>query len=98
MINLTEGGQFDEVDLVTHIQDSGLTYVIQGQQSVTHENHTKPNSLDCWLRQFAVNPDTKQADNIVMDALVDTGYFEIILQLQCPDSGKSCKGLRLINI
>ena len=39
-------------------------------------NHTKPYSLDYWLRQFAKNPDTKQAVNSVCVALVATGLFK----------------------
>lgn len=96
MINLPYGGAFDEHDLVDHIRASGRDYIIQGQQTVSHDEHTKPKSLDYWLRQFGNSPNTKQAENSVLDALVDTGLFEIISNLLCPDSSEPCKGLRLV--
>ena len=95
MIYLSYGGAFNEHDLVAHIRASGRDYIIQGQQAVSLDEHTKPQSLDYWLRQFGNNPNTKQADNNVLNALVATGLFEIIINLDCPDSGKRCKGLRL---
>ena len=96
MIYLPYGGAFDEHDLVSHIRTSGRDYIIQGQQALSLNEHTKPNSLDYWLRQFGNNPNTKQAENSVLDALVATGLFVIITNLVCPDSGKRCKGLRLV--
>lgn len=95
MIFLTEGGEFDEMALINYIQESERNYIIQGQQTISQHEHTKPNSLDFWLRQFGNNQDIKQADNTVLNALIDTGYFEIDLQLQCPDTGELCKGVRL---
>lgn len=96
MISLPYGGQFDESDLVKHIRASNRKYIIQGQQAVALKDHTKPNSLDYWLRQFGLNQDTKQAENTVIDALVATGLFKRASGLSCPDSGRPCKGLILI--
>jgi phage antirepressor YoqD-like protein len=96
MIDLPYGGKFDEKALVAYIKASGRKYIIQGQQAVTYANHTKPHSLDYWLRQFAFNHDTKQAENRVLAALVDTGLFRISDSLECPDSGRQCKGLCLV--
>jgi hypothetical protein len=96
MIKLPYGGQFDENDLVAYVKASGRDYIIQGQQAASYASHTKPKSLDYWLRQHASNRDTKQAENSVLDALVATGLFRIEKQLDCPDSGRKCKGLRLI--
>lgn len=96
MIDLPFGGQFDEHDLVTHIHASGRDYIIQGQQAVSQASHSKPNSLDFWLRQYALNPDTKQAENNVLDELVITGLFTIEPNLICPDTGVRCKGIRLV--
>ena len=96
MIKLPYGGQFDEKALVAHIKASGRNFIIQGQQALSLANHTKPQSLDYWLRQFASNPDTKQAENSVLDDLVATGLFRIEHNLDCPDSGRKCKGLRLV--
>lgn len=96
MVELPYGGQFDIQDLIAHIEMSGRDFIIQGQQSVSRENHSKHLSLDYWLRQFADNPDTKQAENSVLDALVQTGAFESVERLICPDTGKYCKGVRLV--
>jgi len=96
MIDLPYGGQFDEYDLVAYIRASGRDYIIQGQQSVSKKEHTKPQSLDYWLRQFGDKEDTKQAENSVMNNLEATGLFKQASKLVCPDSGVRCKGLRLV--
>lgn len=96
MIHLPYGGQFDENALVAYVRASGRNYIIQGQQAASFADHTKPHSLDHWLRKFAPNPDTKQAENSVLDALVDTKLFRISPSLICPDSGRRCKGLSLL--
>lgn len=96
MINLRYGTQFDENDLISFIRATGLDYIIQGQQSCLFENHTKPASLDYWLREsYARSRDQKQAENAVLDALVSTGKFTIEEDLMCPDTGRRCKGVRL---
>jgi hypothetical protein len=81
MIRLPYGGQFDERELVTYIRASRRDYIIQGQQAVAKANHTKPHSLDYWLRQFANNPDTKQGEASVIEALVATGLFVFVKRL-----------------
>ena len=95
MIDLTHGGTFDENDLAQHIRHSGRNYIIQGQTACAQADHPKPSSLDFWLRSFASSPDTKQADNQVVAALVETGIFQESEDLICPDSGNLCKGLVL---
>jgi hypothetical protein len=96
MIRLPYGGQFDQRALVAYIRASPRDYIIQGQQAVAKANHTKPHSLDYWLRQFARNPDTKQAETSVVKALVATGLFVFVKRLRCPDSGNHCRGLKLV--
>ena len=96
MVQLPFGGAFDEHDLLAHIHASGLDYIIQGQQTATLAGHSKPRSLDYWLRQFAANPDSKQAENSVLDALVATGLFGIVNNLICPDTSERCKGVQLL--
>ncbi len=96
MIILPYGGRFDEHDLVTHIRKSGRDYIIQGQQKVSLEEHTKPHSLDYWLRQFSREKDTKHAEQPTMDALVSTGLFEEVNNLTDPVTGRACRGLRLV--
>lgn len=95
MIHLPAGGSFDARDLVAYINASGRDYIIQGQQNTSFANHTKPQSLDYWLRERSRNRDTRQAENSVLDDLVATGWFEIVNNLRCPDSEEECKGVRL---
>jgi hypothetical protein len=100
MIQLPHGGPgagFDEQELIDHINSKFRDHIIQGQQQCSLENHTKPNSLDYWLRvnHAKGKQDTKQAVNEVIQQLVETGKFVVEESLVCPDSGRECKGLRL---
>ena len=71
--------------------------IIQGQQQEKFSYHTKPRSLDYWLRErFPTKQNDKMAVNAIADALVRTGRFEIIRGQVCPDTGMRCKALRLI--
>lgn len=101
VIKLPHGGKgagFDVSQLKAHIRSTGRDYIIQGQQHCRLENHTKPHSLDVWLRKgFTNNKNTAQAVNQVIQALVDTEQFEEVDNLLCPDSGRRAKGLRLLN-
>lgn len=90
-------GLFDEMELVAYIKSCKRNYIVQGQQACSLKNHTKPQSLDYWLRQFAKNPDTKQAENSILDDLVKTGMFVRETSLVCPDSGRKVQGLRLVS-
>jgi hypothetical protein len=99
VIRLPYGGKnvlFDEQALISIIVKSGRDYIIQGQQNCSLADHTKPNSLDYWLRvNYASNADTKQAVNEVVDQLMKTGLFQLAHDLRCPNSGRLCKGLRI---
>lgn len=96
IINLQGGGEFSLEALVQYMENLEDGYMIQGQQNVRYADHTKPFSLDYWLRQFAVNPDTTQATNSLLATLLATGLFELVNQLICPETGKECKGLILL--
>lgn len=96
MIELSYGGQFGERALAEHIRATGRDYIVQGQRACALADHTSPGSLDYWLRQFAPNPDAKQAGNAVVNKLVATRLFKVADDLQCPDSGEKCKGIRLV--
>ena len=91
------GAGFYVSELVNHIRSTGRDYIIQGQQHCTLENHTKPHSLDVWLRKrFTNRKDTTQAVNQVIADLVATGWFEVERGLICPDTGYPANGLRLL--
>ena len=99
MIDLPHGGgpRFNEHDLVDYLRAS-RDYIIIGAQKDVLAKHHKPNSLDYWLRKRSRRPDTMQAVDSVIDALVATGLFTKEDSLLCPDSGRKCKGLRLVQV
>ena len=98
MIKLPYGNNsFNTDDLIKYIREINRDYIIQGQKACRREDHQKPKSLDCWLRdKYATNPDTKQAVNEVIEALINTGEF-IQGNFICPDSERMCKGVRIKN-
>jgi len=97
MIRLPYGNnEFDPAELRKYIRRTGRNYIIQGQTNCRRNNHPKPSSLDCWLRDnYAENPDTKQAVNEVINALIETGEF-VQGKFICPDSGNIVKGIMII--
>jgi hypothetical protein len=97
-IIIPTSGRFNLKELVDYVNLSGRNYIIQGQQSVKLADHTKPKSLDYWLRKNVtpLQQDTKRAENDLMLELVATGFFEEKDGLICPDSDEPCKGLMLV--
>ena len=96
IIGLHDGSTFRVRQLVEYIENSGRIYIIQGQQTHSLIKHTKPSSLDVWLRQNVAHyADRKQADTEVIQQLVDTGLFRRD-RFICPDSGFPAKGIELI--
>jgi len=90
------GAGFYVSQLIEHIRSTGRDYIIQGGQNRTLKKHSKPHSLDFWLRVgFTQRKDTRQAVRQVIEALVATGKFEVDHSLCCPDSERLCKGIRL---
>lgn len=92
------GGRFNLKELVDYVKLSGRNYIIQGQVNAVFKDHTKPNSLDYWLREHItpLHKDTRRAENSFMLELVATGFFEEKDDLVCPDTGERCKGLMLV--
>ena len=82
--------------LVTYLKESRKDYIIQGQANCRLADHPKPNSLDVWFRKhFTSRQDTKQATNNLVQEIIKTGLFKEGL-FTCPDSGRKCKGIKLI--
>ena len=82
--------------LVTYLQACCKDYIIQGQVHCRLADHPKPNSLDVWLRRnFTSRQDTNQATNELVHEIAATGLFKEG-RFICPDSGRKCKGIRLI--
>lgn len=98
MVNPRYGTTFDAHDLIDHIRSSGRTYIIQGQQAYALSDHSKPSSLDVWMRYNGDlnKKDTKQADNDVIKQLVGTELFSEG-QFKCPDNGRMLKGIEIVS-
>lgn len=94
-IELNYGGSFEVEDLVDYVRRSGRNYIIQGQIACIFADHHKSSSLDYWLRGVSDSPDTMQANNNIVDAIVATGRFIHSDNLVCPDSGRRCQGIVL---
>ena len=91
-----KGEGFMVNDLVTHLQRVHQDHIIQGQVNCVLANHPKPNSLDVWIRtNHTRRKDTKQATNDLLRQIIDTGLFKLG-KYTCPDSGRKCKGIQLI--
>jgi hypothetical protein len=89
-------GSFTTSDLINHIQSNLRSeFIIQGQQACSYDDHSKPKSLDYWVRDKSTLRDTKQATNDLVQTLVRTGQFEEGVFL-CPDSGRKCKGIKMV--
>ena len=51
MIRLPYGNnEFNSDELKKYIRGIDRSYIIQGQTNCRRDNHPKPSSLDCWLR------------------------------------------------
>jgi hypothetical protein len=83
--------------LIRELINRQTDYIIQGQQNTSYENHSKKLSLDYWIRTIANNSNTKQATNNVINQICDTGLFEVIEDLTCPEMQNPCKGIRLVH-
>ncbi|MFN3564287.1 MAG: hypothetical protein ACK4V8_07560 [Moraxella osloensis] len=89
--------QFNLALLLRFMIASGRSFLVQGQQQVSLSEHTKPQSLDYFLRtEIAAAKNTAQATTDVIEQLCATGLFELKTDLQCPDSGRACQGIELV--
>jgi hypothetical protein len=99
VIDLPHGGgaRINEHELVDFVLafKPPRSYIIVGASHVALAKYHKKRTLDYWLRQHSQYPDTTQAVESVIDALVATGLFVDEEQLLCPESHRKCRGLRL---
>jgi len=99
MIDLPYGNaQFALIDLINRINNSPINYITMGGQNTSLDNHSKPNSLDFWLRDNYVadyRRNIRQTCIQLTNTLVATGHFEVD-RLPCVDTGRMCVALRLI--
>lgn len=96
MITLRDGGSFGVEALASKISELGGAMVL-GAVKASLKEHTKPNSLDYWVRtNGAFHKDQMQAETRLIDQLIATGRFDRI-HMSCPSTGQRCMGLRLAN-
>ena len=89
------GAGFDAVDLKNYMLEKRVDHIIQGHRKCSLAEHSKPNSLDYWLRErYTKRQDTMHAVRSVVRQLVGTGMF-YHGQFTCPDSGCCCQGIAL---
>ena len=88
-------GAFSLDELTKYIRGSGRQHIVIGKQKSTYDNHTKPQSLDFWARQYAKNKNGFVVTERVIGDLLATGKFELAIE-PCPDSGRKCRSLRLL--
>jgi len=90
---------FHLCQLIRHLIANNRDYIIQGQQQVALNNHTKASSLDYWIRDnIAEKKDTAQATNMVIAQICQTGLFQVENTLVYPETNRLCKGIRLFQI
>lgn len=95
MITLRDGGSFSVDALASKMSELGGAMVL-GPVKASLIEHTKPNSLDYWVRtNAAFRKDQMQAETRLIDQLVATGRFDRI-HMNCPTTGQRCMGLRLV--
>ncbi len=90
-----QGRQFNLSLLIHYMIRSRRTYLIVGAQRVVLTNHTKPESLDYWIREnVAERSDVMQATTKVVEQSCETGLF-VETRKRCPVAGHICKAIEL---
>lgn len=81
--------------LKRHLQSLPENKIPIGARRQVLASHDVPDGLDCWLRRNHVQrPDVQQAVNEVVEALVNTGDFEVI-EVKTPSPGKNPRWIQL---
>lgn len=98
-INLPYGGPgagFKVAELITLLQQRNVDFIIVGSQYVILADHTKPASLDVWLRMKVSKSysNTRQACVKVINDLIGTGLF-VIEKKRCDVTKRPCDALVL---
>ena len=98
VVELPEGAPGDSCDateLVSQIERSGRDYIVIGAQQFALAKHSKPHSLDYWLRvNCTARSDTMQATRALVDRLVGTGLLFRDKMID-PNTGRRVNCLRL---
>ncbi len=87
--------KFNSNDLINHFREQRMNYMIIGATQVTLQNHTKPKSLDVWIRNHPNvigYENTCQAVNNVVSQIIEHQSFSLGLR-KCPKSKRICKAL-----
>lgn len=97
-ITLVKGGSdayFLVSELINHFKKEKINYKIIGATLVTLSKHSKPKSLDVWLRKHKNvigHEDTCQAVSSVITKLISLNQFSKGIR-KCPTSNRMCKAL-----
>lgn len=87
---------FDINLLIDYFKSNKIQYIIIGGQHVKLSRHTKPKSLDYWLREnVARNKDTCQISKKFIEGLCNTGRFKVKENCICPGTGQRCRAIVL---
>jgi hypothetical protein len=93
-IKLRDGGSISLDSLIHFFRENGGQVVLGAVKAIFKE-HNKTSSLEYWLRlNGAQNRNQMQAESLLVDKLLSTGYFEAAM-LPCPETGRRCKGIKL---
>lgn len=85
---------FEITDLLNELKKRKTDFIIIGAMKATLKNHTKPHSLDYWLRElsFVTQNNTMQATKEVQNSIVNTGRF-YLEKRRCPVTSNYCNAL-----
>lgn len=80
--------------LIKEFQKRKTDFMIIGAQNHSLTKHTKPESLDYWLRNLkqVKQKNTRQACSKLINDLLGSGLF-IFDKRRCPVSGKLCNAI-----
>ena len=91
------GLSIDINELLQILKDRKMKFIIQGQQHCSLKNHSKKSSLDYYLRlRSGQYINTCQADDSVINQICETGIFKVNIHLKCPETGRKCKGIEIV--
>jgi hypothetical protein len=85
---------FEITELLDELEKRKTNFIIIGAMKATLKTHTKPHSLDYWLRELSIVKlkNTMQATKEVQNSIVNTGRF-FLEKRRCPISSNYCNAL-----
>lgn len=96
-IKLDDGTQVSVCDIISYIRENDNKIIPIGAEHSAILDHSKPFSLDYFLRLLAKCPDTCQATENVIKQLLKYNFFRLS-KTKSPTTGRYLKTLKLQNI